>query len=99
MLKRKQQCEEQLGKDYGNASYILPLQQKVLGAPLQNKVESGTANALIRISMSLQIQTAYCLPLLVILLSNLKIACVPLRSVALLYDEEVCELVNYFLRL
>ena len=33
LLKRKQQCEEQFGKDNGNASYISPLQQKIVRGP------------------------------------------------------------------
>ena len=33
LLKRKQQCEEQFGKDDGNASYILLLQQKIVRGP------------------------------------------------------------------
>ena len=33
MLKREQQCEEQFGKDNGNASYILLLQQEIVRGP------------------------------------------------------------------
>lgn len=90
LLKREQQCEEHFGKDNGNASCILLLQQKIVRGPTAKQGRRLNRERGIALVCNSKFRR---------LIASPSIACVPLGSLALLYDEEVGELVNSFLRL